>query len=867
MATITTDTFLDGGVARTAGEAWTCNGGRLTIRTDSRWHANAPAGMLGSLGSVNISSSLGGGYTLDGRSVRWMPYDTGTGNVPAIGTNITQGSVSGYLLGVWETLTSAPSTVGAAMPVSGFIKFREVTDGPFAVGALTGIGANATAPDVVGWIEVVHDQSTAITVPRLGDFTVRGDWFDLGVTSGAANQLVQVPTNGSATAYVPGVWIAITDTPLTNDDWEFYPSIYAAGMITANLGTDIRSKFVCMETNGQIRIGHNGTTTVGYVPVAGRKIRIPNVLGRQCLAASRNLNTIPSGTAGTRPDFTTTSAGAIDMEHFACDWFLSFAQPYSVRAHHVATFDYFYGSEVASPLNIYDGGNGISASLDARSFNLTSCFAGGTIDKWYAPRFQAGTSDHALEVLYCIGQTFSRVQSGIVTFARSSGYPFSITQSSSITFTDCIQFNGPMFFTTCFDCIVNNLDHVDRYVGATNTTTGIYAVQVGASSENIVVDGVTFGLGGTIANCHPYAGVFNSGLSKNIKFRNLGTRSAFASGGSANNPANIFVSGGNNQNIKVQRCYMTPTRTGILSTTNSDKGNTYEHLYGDFGDALQTADLNGHVKNCGATPGVTGQASVYGTLFYDAFVSNTVGRVLLAMNEATSETASYQTLVSGTPQFTSAGNLVLNDVGDEVQWEMDYWCLGSTALANAAPVITGTNVTFASGSRWGNHDLFYQIDKGAGFGGSWIALNQTNLALETGIDPAIGFKLKIRAVCAIASATNLLTFIRIDTVSSLAAQTDNLYPLDVVTLTLTGLVAGSEVRAYQGTDPATAILLDGIESSGTSFSFTYSDAVGQNGYIVVFALGYQAITIPVTYSATDTSIPIQQVIDRVYANT
>lgn len=36
MATITTDTFLDGGTARTTGEAWTMNGGVLTIRTDTR---------------------------------------------------------------------------------------------------------------------------------------------------------------------------------------------------------------------------------------------------------------------------------------------------------------------------------------------------------------------------------------------------------------------------------------------------------------------------------------------------------------------------------------------------------------------------------------------------------------------------------------------------------------------------------------------------------------------------------------------------------------------------------------------------------------------------------------------------------------
>ena len=66
MATITTPTYLDGGTARTAGEAWTINGGNLIVRTDTRWHLNAPASMTGALGAVTISLTLGGTYEIDG---------------------------------------------------------------------------------------------------------------------------------------------------------------------------------------------------------------------------------------------------------------------------------------------------------------------------------------------------------------------------------------------------------------------------------------------------------------------------------------------------------------------------------------------------------------------------------------------------------------------------------------------------------------------------------------------------------------------------------------------------------------------------------------------------------------------------------
>ena len=267
MATITTDTYLDGGTARTAGETWTCNGGILTVRTDTRWHANAPASMTGSLGAVTVSSSLGGGFRIDATAVRWMPYDTGSGNVPAIGTAVSQGGVSGYLLGVWDDYTVAPTAVGAAMPANGFIKFREVTGGTFASGALTGIGANATGPDVTGWIEVVMDQSVTITVSRKGIGSVtRGAWFDLGTTDGTAGQTIQIPTNGGgANTWCPGLWI---ETGVGTDEYDFWPGLNGAGGATSSGwgpkhtgsprdNTDLRNKFVNTIGSGQIQIGQD----------------------------------------------------------------------------------------------------------------------------------------------------------------------------------------------------------------------------------------------------------------------------------------------------------------------------------------------------------------------------------------------------------------------------------------------------------------------------------------------------------------------------------------------------------------------------------------------------------------------------------
>ncbi len=84
-------------------------------------------------------------------------------------------------------------------------------------------------------------------------------------------------------------------------------------------------------------------------------------------------------------------------------------------------------------------------------------------------------------------------------------------------------------------------------------------------------------------------------------------------------------------------------------------------------------------------------------------------------------------------------------------------------------------------------------------------------------------------------------------------------------LTFSGLKAGSEVRVYLGTDPATATELGGTESSGTSLTISQSSG-GQQGFYTIHALNYNSIYQPITFSGADQTIPIVQTLDRTYAN-
>ena len=695
MATITTNTFLDDGTARTAGESWTMNGGILTIRTDTRWHVGAPAAMTGSIGATTTSSTLGGGLLIDARNVRWMPFDTGAGVVPAIGTTITQGGVSGYLLGVWSSYTSAPTAVGAAMPATGFLKFREVTGGNFTAGALAGISANATSADVTGWIEVVQDQSVANTIPRLGFYRTRGDWFYLDNTTGVAGQTIQVPTNGGgAGTRVPMIEI---ETSAGSGVYEKYTGVLSATFITTNFSTDARSKVFEALGGGQIRLGNNGTVNVGYLPPAGCKVRIPNIFGRQCTTAARATNAVPNATLETRPDFTTTSAGVIDFEYFITDWYLLFSSPYETTLKNVFTFDIISIANCATKAIVDNCGtgnyNGTSISLTLQNLSLGADVTNSTFQ-----RTGAAASGYAIYILNCFNVSLDKVKAGIITYARNlSGYAIAVINSFNTTADEISCLNQAFYVAQSSGVTLTNYDYCDRYVGVTNSTTSIYAFYAINASSNITVDGFTLGLNGTITDVAPYSGFFNQNASSNLTFRNAGTYASPLEGGTTvgSRTAYILVDSGAGNNIRLQRCYVTAVRGRSYLFLNSTSNITIENVHALSGTNIVTAAINGITKGVrGTANDTTGQSAVYGVHFFDMFDSPATvdGRVYVGFNEPTSDTAPYVTSTLGAGAgFTSTGSCSMPNINDEVIFEFPYYILGHTAFKNTAPTLTGTN--------------------------------------------------------------------------------------------------------------------------------------------------------------------------------
>lgn len=84
------------------------------------------------------------------------------------------------------------------------------------------------------------------------------------------------------------------------------------------------------------------------------------------------------------------------------------------------------------------------------------------------------------------------------------------------------------------------------------------------------------------------------------------------------NPVTTAIS----TNIKVQRCYVPHFRSGIYGGDNSSKNIIFENLYGDYPQSSNTAMLNTQIKGTGQTMGLAAQTSVYGSLWFDSFISD-----------------------------------------------------------------------------------------------------------------------------------------------------------------------------------------------------------------------------------------------------
>ena len=846
------DSYTGGSVNATLDTYTISNRSRLVIRTDTNACANHSVA-FGSVDTVTFSGT-GGTLHIDPTYVRVIAYTGGSGNSPAFGATISQGGVSGVFLGAWTNWQSECIVPGSAIGATGFIKIGGVTGGSFAAGALTGITATCSGPDVQGWIEVRGADTGTITVPRIGAITSTEAWFELGTTNGTANQVIPCPTTATVAGVFPGVWI---ESAPGSGVYERYAN---AGSQVALTTTRTTSEMkLIKQTTGGIVIGHDGTNAVYYRPPTGCKVRIPAIIMTNC---TRNATTgsgprvLPNATIATRQELVTTGAGYFDLRGMVTQWYMNFSQAFYVKYKSCAISDAMILSEIASALDVDDC---IVAPTQAQintALQITSCFAGGTVQNSSFWRFSLATSGSYVSFTnYVTGVTFSNNVHGSLTLrAHAATGAITSTQAKNCTYNGVTIIGGRMVLNTAQNCAINSLTYYDHTITTTTSTTNPHAaIEFYSGSSNNVVNDVLL----PIPAVGPYTALVTISGSYSTTVQNIGT-------GASPRVLNASVTGlgvnstGNSDGIKMKRVYLSNTRTGPWAFVNSDSNIVIENCAGDYADTSVMAGLNAVVKNAALTAATTGQISVYGTHWLTRFTSATAGFAEIVCNEPTALTGTQCQVTAGSPQFNSSGAVLLTKVGDQIVWEMPFFAIGYTAFTNSAPTITGTNVTFSSGSTWGNHTLEYQVDTGSGYGGSWLPLNATSLITNT-FNSTTGFKLKIRATCLTAAATNQITNMRVALTTTTTDQNTKLYPLSVNTVTFTGLPTGCDIVVL--TAGTSTILAQADSNPSTSYSFVYEGTptidIGfiKPGYAVQYIRN-------LSLGSTDSSIPVALTPDR-----
>jgi hypothetical protein len=538
-------------------------------------------------------------------------------------------------------------------------------------------------------------------------------------------------------------------------------------------------------------------------------------------------------------------------------WYLSFSQAYSVQLTNVGTIDGLLLSENATPIawSKVGVGNKPTVALTMSPLTLTYCYAGGTFtDCVWNRNAQAGSGAHTVTINDIANFTFIRdtVRSSTIR-GNANTFSISCTRAVNCTWTDPNIIQGSMAFITCNGITVTNTKYCDAVSGTTVVTYAMYVWNLSSNTINSTFSGLTF----PVTNTHPYTSLLigASGCS-GIKLRNIGTYASPLSMGSANACDSIYTLGTNCSNFKFQRIYVTLTRTNTMTADNSCYNITEESVMGDYADAPLSAVLTMYRKNGRSTNSVTAQTSIYGTHWSDFHTSTTAGRLQIMMNEPTVSTASQVTLTNGSA-FTSAGGLYMPVIGMTATFELPYYAIGHTGFQNSALIMGGGTIA--------NYRFEYSIDKNDGNGYSAMsasaytgALLATALSGLTGIDATKGFKLKIKVSTTTTNAT-AITSLYILTNSTTTTQAYQ-YPLDVITLNITGLKAGSDISI---TNVGTDVELANVDNTTTSYAFSYETpstidiAIYKTGYVPYFIRGY-------VLSSSDSSVPVAQVADRNY---
>ena len=523
-------------------------------------------------------------------------------------------------------------------------------------------------------------------------------------TSGVANQQIQLPA-ATALTYYAGVWI---ETSVGSGTYEFWPS--AGSYATAGQSTNAALGKVCwISTQGLLRFGHDGTQANGYNPVAGLRIRIPNIMtSNTTRAASPGVgpNIANTATMTARETFVSSggNTGIINIDKTNSNWYLNFVQTSSVTIQNSGITEGMVLTEIATPYTLNNIGIGQSLALSVVALTQTYCFAGGTETNCTWTRTNLSANGNYV---------MSRADSGNITItgetiksigARGNNTTGAVTllRDSNCTWTNTKVHCGQYLLTSCSNLSWLTTEYADSIQTTAITTFPQYIWSLTTVCSNIKMDGITFA--GSLTTVTPYNGILGLAVNcSNIKLRNMGSAASPTDLGSRS--AYILNAATGCSSVELKRLYSLNTRTGVYTVDNSINGVIMENVWGDEADSITGVALNMQLKGIRGAAVTTGQTAVYGAHIQDfVYSSNNTGKIAYTFNEKTavepSNSAVTLTQLALPSGFNSVGVVQMPLLNDEITITTPYYMLGHSSFTVAAPTWISTAALASTASSW-----------------------------------------------------------------------------------------------------------------------------------------------------------------------
>ena len=401
-----------------------------------------------------------------------------------------------------------------------------------------------TAGATLRYAPAVEVQSSEVTILSAswsngtGTYVVNSHNFEIGAeltisgsTPSGYNVTDSIITTISSSTFStliesdPGNW----SSGGTATTFEIYPNAGSRTALVANIATDeLRGKWCWVSNLGLLRFGHDGTnSTGGYCPPVGRSIRIPNIFFECCTSAAQTLNVIPNATPANRQEFVTSGGGVIDIEKCCMNWYMNFAQAFSVQLEDVYTDGAIVLSECASQINWRKVvvGQSAATTLTPLTFNLN--FAGGSMSYCCWTRAaQAGAATYLNSWSDATGFIVNSDRNHSLTKAgNAAAGSYTLTRVYDSEFNYSVLGAGRSLLIGCNNLTFQNQKYYDNPALPTTSTIPMFAYDLTtAASSNITIDNLNWGI---LSNSmvQPYSGYMQLGVAGcyNITLRNLGT--------------------------------------------------------------------------------------------------------------------------------------------------------------------------------------------------------------------------------------------------------------------------------------------------------------------------------------------------------